>query len=76
MTNKYSELFYRLLKGAEDLFTFFNTEFLDPRKGLEGFLCPGINILVNFYKIDAHFGTSDGGLWNDFGLDMNFTPLF
>ena len=43
-------------------FTFFNTEFLDPRKGLEGFLCPGINILGNIYNIDAPFGTSDRGL--------------
>ena len=62
MTNEYSEPFYLLLKGAEDLFTFFNTDFLDPRKGLEGFLCPGINILGNIYNIDAPFGTSDRGL--------------
>ena len=66
MTNEYSEPFYRLLKGTEDLFTFFNTEFLDPRKGLEVFICPGIIILGNIHNMDAPFGTSDRGLLNDF----------
>ena len=54
MTNEYSELSHRLNKGAEDLFTFFNTDFLNLQKGLEGFLCPGINILGNIYNIKTH----------------------
>ena len=37
-----------------------NTEFFDPRKGLEGYLCPGINILGSIYNIDTHICTSDG----------------
>ena len=48
------EPFYRLLKGKEDLFNFFNTKLLGPPKGLEGFLCPGINILGNIYNIKTH----------------------
>ena len=59
MTNEYSDPFYRLLKGEEDLSLFFNIESLNPRKGLEGFLCPGIDILANIYNIDTPFGTSD-----------------
>ena len=43
--------FYRLpTKGEDDLFTFFSSE---------GYLCPGINILGNFYNIDSPFGTLD-----------------
>ena len=42
--------------GKEDLFTFFNAEFLDPQKGLEGFLCPGINILGDIYNIVSDWG--------------------
>ena len=44
LKNEFSEPFYRLPKSGEDLFTFLNTEFLDPIKGIEGFLCPGIDI--------------------------------
>ena len=61
-TYNWFEPFYRHPKGEEDLFTFFNTEFLDPLKGLEGFLCPGTNILGNIYNNDPPFGTLDRGL--------------
>ena len=41
------EPIYRLPKGEEDLFIWHKTEFFDPRKSLEAYLCPGINILNN-----------------------------
>ena len=52
-------IYYFLSIFREDVFNFFNTEFLDPLKGIEGFLCPGIDILVNFYNIATLFGASD-----------------
>ena len=35
------------------------TEFFDPLKSLEGYLCPGISILDCIYNIDVPSGTSD-----------------
>ena len=35
LKNEFSEPFHRLPKSGEDLFTFLNTEFLDPIKGIE-----------------------------------------
>ena len=41
-------------------FSLYKTvNFFDPLKGLEGHLCPGINILGNIYNIDPPSGTSD-----------------
>ena len=59
MKDKLSEPFYRLPKAVEDIFTFFNAEFLDPLKGLEGFLCPVIDIFSNVYNIGKLFGATD-----------------
>ena len=59
LKNEFSEPFHRLPKSGEDLFTFLNTEFLDPIKGIEGFLCPGIDILGDVYNIATLFGASD-----------------
>ena len=59
LKNEFSEPFHRLPKSGEDLFTFLNTEFVDPIKGIEGFLCPGIDILGNVYNIATLFGASD-----------------
>ena len=59
LRNEFSEPFHRLPKSGEDLFTFLNTEFLDPIKGIEGFLCPGIDILGDVYNIATLFGASD-----------------
>ena len=56
--NKCFEPIYRLPKGVEDLFNLLNTEFFNPRNGLEGYLCPGINILGNIYNIDTPICTS------------------
>ena len=57
--NQSFEPFYTPPRGEADLLTSSNTENFDPLEGLEGSLCPWINIFSNIYIIDTHLGTSD-----------------
>ena len=65
------EPFYRPLNGVENVFTFFNVEFLDPWKGLEGFLCPEIDIFSNVSNIGRLFGATDKLLCAEYKIDPN-----
>ena len=47
------------LRDQKSFSPLLKTEFFDPPKGLEGHLCPGVNILGKVCNIDAPFGTSD-----------------
>ena len=49
--------FSRGLQGWRAHHTLWNTEFLDPRKGLKGHLCPGIKLLGIIYIVDTPFVT-------------------
>ena len=53
----------------EEVFTFFNGDFLDPLKGLEGFLGHDIDIFSNIYNIGTLFGAPD---WVPFTLSVRF----
>ena len=51
-------------------FHFIKHWFFYPWKGLEGSLCPGIDILGIIYNIDIPICTSDWELLNDLELDI------
>ena len=53
------ETISRGLQGWRALLTLRNTEFFDPKKGLEGYLCPEIKILGMIYIVDTPFDTSN-----------------
>ena len=54
--------------------TLSNTEFFDPLKGLEGYLCPGIKISGMIYIVDTPFGISNLGLFKiPEKISMHFT---
>ena len=57
--NQCFEPIYKPIKVAVDIFTLQNAKNFDPQEGLEGHLCPGINILGNIYNIDPPSGISD-----------------
>ena len=57
--NQCFEPIYKPIKIAVDIFTLQNTKNVDPQEGLEGHLCPGINILGIIYNMEAHLYTSD-----------------
>ena len=60
----YFKKFLRLVVCKTSFYLFY------PRKGLEGYLCPKINILGNIYNIDTPICTSDRKLLNDLKLDI------
>ena len=52
-------------------FSLKNGEFVDAQKGLEGYLCPGTNILDNIYNIDTPICISDSELLNDLEIEIS-----
>ena len=55
----------------EDVFNFFKAEFLDPLKGLDGFLCPVIDIFSNVYNLVKLFGATDKLRCAEYKIDPN-----